>query len=571
MTLSTIKEKMADSGVHNFAMISSLHLNAIFLLGLILFMGLVSARVFQKLRAPQVVGYIIVGILLGQSGLNIINKELIETFVPFNYFALGIIGFMIGGELKSEVFRRYGKQFITILLAEGLAAFFAVFIFVGTIGSFIFGNGAHSWVLGLLLGAIASATAPAVTTDVLWEYKSRGPLTTTVLGIVALDDGLALMLFALASSIAALMMGAHLSVFSAISKAVYEIGMGIVVGLIFSLTLIQILRKYADKDKILAFSLCSILFALGSALIMRVDMLLVAMTMGIVLINREPRLSKEVFKLVSGFAVPFYILFFVLAGAKFDLHVTTATAFFIAFVYLAGRTFGKMIGAFSGAKISGAAKTVQKYLPFCLFSQAGVAIGLSILALQRFPGMVGNYIVVVVTLTTFAAEILGPPCVKYAVVKAGEAGLDITEEDVLTGTKVSQVMEKNPLCVHENTPLKNILAVFSQSDYNAYPVVDEGKKLKGVITLESIRKSIAYSEAGELIIAYDVMEPGITRKISPDSSLLEAEEIMGKYGVNFLPIVNEKSVLLGFMEKESIDKFVSLQLIEVEKKLASTV
>ncbi len=210
--------------------ISSVHLNALFLLGLILFAGTMGARVFQKLRIPQVVGYIIAGILLGQSGLNIISKDIIETLVPFNYFALGLIGFMIGGELKSEVFRRYGKQFLAILLAEGLAAFFVVFILVGLLGSLIFGNSIYYWALGLLLGAIASATVPAATTDVLWEYKTRGPLTTTVLGIVALDDGLALILFALASSIAPVILGAHPSIFLAITRPIYEIGMGIFIG-----------------------------------------------------------------------------------------------------------------------------------------------------------------------------------------------------------------------------------------------------------------------------------------------------------------------------------------------------
>ena len=560
---------MFDQLTQTVTKMSSVHLNALFLLGLILFVGTMGARVFQKLRIPQVVGYIIAGILLGQSGSNIISKDIIEILVPFNYFALGLIGFMIGGELKSEVFRRYGKQFLAILLAEGLTAFFIVFILVGLLGSLISGNSIYYWALGLLLGAIASATAPAATTDVLWEYKSRGPLTTTVLGIVALDDGLALILFALASSIAPVILGTHPSVFSAITRPIYEIGMGIFIGLLSSLALIKILRKYAEKDKILVFSLCCLLFALGLALIMRVDMLLAVMTMGVVMVNREVRLSKEVFKLVSGFATPFYILFFVLVGAKFDLHATTVSAVIIAIIYLVGRTLGKMMGARLGARYSGAPKTVVRYLPYCLFSQAGVAIGLSILASQIFPGAIGNSIIVIVTLTTFVVQLLGPSCVKYAIVKAQEVGLNITEEDVLRKTNVSRVIDKDPPYVYENMPLKGILNIFSQSNYHTYPVVDKEKKLKGVITLESIRKSFVHSEIGNLVIAHDIMESVITKKISPDSSLLEAEEIIDKYNVDYLPIVNIDSVLLGFMEKEAIDKYVSSRLIEAEEKVTS--
>ena len=154
---------MIDQLTQTFSSIPRVHLNALFLLGVILFVGMAGARIFQKLRIPQVVGYIIGGIILGRSGLNIINKDIIEVLVPFNYFALGIIGFMIGGELKKEVFKRYGRQFIVILLSEGVAAFLAVFVLVGTIGSLFFGNPLYYWALGLLLGAIASATAPAAT------------------------------------------------------------------------------------------------------------------------------------------------------------------------------------------------------------------------------------------------------------------------------------------------------------------------------------------------------------------------------------------------------------------------
>ena len=560
---------MFDQITHTFTKLSGAHLNALFLLGLILFTGTVGGRILQKLRIPQVVGYIIAGILLGRSGLDIINKDVIEALAPFNYFALGIIGFMIGGELKADVFRRYGKQFIAILLAEGVTAFIVVFVLVGLLGSIFFGNPVYFWALGLLLGAIASATAPAATTDVLWEYKARGPLTTTVLGIVALDDALALMLFAIAASIVPGMLGAHASLLSAIARPVYEIGAGVIVGAVFSIILVKLLRRYVEKDKILVFSLCSILFALGSALIMEIDMLLAAMVMGVVLVNYEKRLSKEVFKLVSGFATPFYILFFVLVGAKFDLHATTASAVFIAVIYLFGRTFGKMTGAYFGAKFSGAPASVVRYLPYCLFSQAGVAIGLSILASQIFPGAIGSSIIVIVTLTTFVVQLLGPSCVKYAVIRAQEAGLNVTEEDLLLKTTVGQIMDKNPPHVYENIQIKDILNIFSKSNYRTYPVIDKGKKLKGVITLESIRQSLAHAEIGSLVLAHDIMETAVLRGINTASSLLEAEEVIDKYNVNYLPIVDKKLILLGFLEKEAIHRFVSSRLIEAEKKAAS--
>ncbi len=560
---------MLESVTENINRLSSLNFNALFLLGLILFVGTIGGGLLKKLRTPQVVGYIVAGIVLGKTGFNIIDTNMINTLAPFNYFALGLIGFMIGGELKKDVLRRYGKQFAIILLSEGLFAFLAVFIFVGVIGSLVFGNGLYYWALGLLLGAIASATAPAATTDVLWEYKTRGPLTSIVLGIVALDDGLALVLFALASSIAPAILGVHSSSWSTIIRPVYEIGVAILLGITFGFVLIKILRKYADREKILVYSISTILFVLGLSLIIDVDMLLAAMTLGVVLVNWEARLSKEVFTMVSAFATPFYILFFVMVGAKFELKSVTLSVIVIALAYLLGRTFGKMFGANFGSRISGAPKTVQKYLPYCLFSQAGVAIGLSIVAYNMFPGSIGNSIIIVITFTTFIVQLLGPPSVKYAVAKAGEIGLNVTQNDVLRRTNISEVMDKEPPLIYASMHLGEILDIFSNSHYHNYPVVDKDKKVVGVISTESIRQSLPNIEAGNLICAYDIMEPVTKMKIDPDFSLSEADELFDKYNLDYLPVADRHSRIVGFLEKRMINKFVSSKLIEAEQKITS--
>lgn len=547
-----------------------MHLNALFLLGLILFSGALGGKLFQKLRIPQVVGYIVVGILLGQTGLKIIDAGIVEALGPFSYFALGIIGFMIGGELKTDVFRRYGRQFAVILLSEGMAAFFVVFFLVGFLGSFLLGQGMFYWALGLLLGAIASATAPAATTDVLWEYKTRGPLTTSILGIVALDDALALILFAIASSIAPLMLGAHSSgLFSTMARPVYEIGMSILLGVGFTFLLIRILKKFHEKEKVFVISLSTLLFALGLALIIKVDMLLVAMTIGMLLANWEPQLSKDIFDLIAGFAAPFYILFFVLVGAKFDLGHMTSASVLIAVIYVVGRTVGKMVGANWGAKISGAPASVAKYLPYCLFSQAGVAIGLSILASSIFPGAVGNSIIIIIALTTFLVQIIGPPCVKFAVSKAGEVGLDITQEDVLARTKIEQVIDRDPARIYDHMHIQDILSVFAANDSNAYPVVDKNQRLVGVVSLDGIRQSLAHAEVGDLIVAHDIMEPPVTTTMPLNSSLRQGKEVLDANHVDYLAAIDTQSKLVGFVERKILERFVSAKLIEAEEKALS--
>lgn len=550
-----------------FEKISTLHLNVLLLLGLALFGGTIGGRVFQKLRIPQVVGYIAIGILAGQSGFKIIGNDIIQALQPFSHFALGLIGFMIGGELRKDVFRRYGKQFTTILFSEGITAFIIVFLLVGILGSFIFGGGWHYWALGLLLGAIASATAPAATTDVLWEYKSRGPLTSTVLGIVAMDDGLSLMLFAVASSIVAKLSGlTQGGLFYSITHPLYEIGAAIVVGIASGLCLVRMLKRYTENDRILAFALGAVLFVLGLSKAIHVDMLLSAMALGVIIVNKAPNISKQVFNLVASFSAPIYVLFFVLVGAKLDVHNLTIPVITIAGIYLFGRTLGKMTGATIGARISGAPKTVRKYLPFCLFSQAGVAIGLSIVAYHAFPGEIGNSIVIIITASTFIVQLLGPPCVKYAITKAEEVGLNITEDDLVRKIKMKEVLDEHFPSIYNDTPLDKILEVFKASPYLYYPVVDKSKVLKGAVTVESIRQAFSYTDLSGFLLAEDIMEP-VSMKISDEATAIAVKDILERYNLNFLPVVNAKNQLVGCVGRRMLSKFISTKMIELEQKI----
>lgn len=558
---------MFESTIYFFNKIHILHLNVLFLLGLALFGGTVGGRLFQKLRIPQVVGYIVIGIIIGESGLKIIGHDIINMLQPFNYFALGLIGFMIGGELKKEVLFRYGKQFINILLFEGVIAFLTVSIFVGIVGNFLFKDWRFSWALGLLLGAIASATAPAATTEVLREYKTRGPLTRTVLGIVAMDDGLALLLFAIASSIAGILSGGMQEVTLKIFiRPLYEISGSIIIGAISGLILNHFLRKYSEDARLLAFSIGTVLIVLGLALAANMDMLLSAMTLGIVVVNFIPRKSKEVFKLVQGFTPPIYVLFFVLVGAKLNISRITLPIVLLGCVYIIGRSAGKSIGANFGARISGAPKSVRRYLPFCLFSQAGVAIGLSILASHYFPGEIGNSIVVIITATAFILEIIGPPFIKFAVTKAGEVGLNITEDDFIHKTKISEIMDKNSPLVKENTHLDEIIELFTSSNNLYYPVVNKDRKLTGIISIDNIKNMLVEREVANLILAVDLKE-SVIATISDETTLAETKDTFDKYNLEYLPVVDGENKIIGFIERRMFNKSISTRLMELQRRV----
>ncbi len=546
-----------------------LELDILILIGITVVLGTVGSRLFKKFKIPQVIAFIVIGFLLGDSVLGVINKQMLSSFSFFYIFVLGVTGFLIGGELKKAIFKKYGKQFINILLSEGLLAFILVTLFVVLIGNLFFDDSRFIWALGLLLGSIAAATAPAATTDVLWEYKTRGPLTTTILGIVGLDDGLGLVLFAVASSITFAIIGTRTQAISSmVFHILYDIGSAVGIGILGGFLLSLIVKKISDEYGIITFSLGILILILGISNLLKSDILLAAMTAGIFITNFIPRKSKEVFELTNEVMPIPYILFFTFFGAQLNLKNLTVPIILIAIVYLLGRTAGKGLGANLGARISKAPITVQKYLPWCLFSQAGVAIGLSILSSERFPGIIGDSIVVIITTTTFVVQIIGPLAMRIAITAAGETGLNITEEDIISESKAKDIMDEHIPLIYENMSLIEILKIFSETDNLYYPVVDKTKKLLGVITVDNIKNSLTTSGLDTFLLAHDLMEPVIA-KASSNLSMTEVQEILNRYNIEYLPVVSPKDKVIGFLERRQISRKISTKLIELQKKAES--
>lgn len=545
------------------------HLPAVLVIGIAIFFGTVGARIFQKLQFPQVVGYIIIGILIGKSGLQLFDEQTAQSLSGFNMFALGIIGFMIGGELKIDIFRQFGKQFVIILLSEGLFSFFVVTTLITTLSYFIFHNIYAALGLGLMLGAISSATAPAATVDVIWEYKARGILSKSILAIVALDDGLALLIFGFASSAATALTGTgHESMLKTIGMPLYEIFGAVALGVITAIVLVFALKLINEQDKVLTFTLASVLLIIGLSIALKVESILASMVLGATVANLRPRRSQRTFELLEKFAPPIYVLFFVLVGARLQLRSMPMWIALLGIVYIIGRSSGKILGAWFGAKISKSAPAVQKYLGICLFSQAGVAVGLAILASQKFTQPIsetmtlGEAIILVITATTFIVQLVGPPCVKYGLKKAGEIGLNITDQDLIKTYKVSDVLDSDPPTIKTNTPLQEILDTFSDTDHLHYPVVDDDKNLQGLITVEGIRKTFAHRDSLPWLLAHDIMEP-VLDTITPQTPLEDVMENMKRYDLEHVCVVDEKekSKLLGVIHLQTVNRKISAEVL----------
>jgi Kef-type K+ transport system membrane component KefB len=542
-------------------------LNLVLLFGFVILGGAFGSRVFQKLRIPQVVGCIVVGIVLGEV-LGVISAEMIESLEPFTMFALGLIGFMIGAELRGDVFRKYGKQFFIILFSQGIGAFLLVGVGASLVAWLVMGDVRSSIAMGLVLGAIASATAPAATANVLWEYKARGPLTAAVLAIVALDDALALLLYRGAATGAKALTGAGgESVLATTGLLLGEIVGAVVLGFLAGVLLYWLLKLVRAEDKILEFAISCLLLVVGISMIPGIDPILPAMTLGITIANLMPRESKGVFGLVEKFSPPIYIAFFVLAGAHMEFGRMAGWVVGMIVVYTLARAGGKIAGSWVGARYSGASAAVRKYLGICLLPQAGVAIGLAILAGQQFGEDLGKTIIIVVMMATFLMEIFGPMLVKVGIKRAGEVGMNVTEEDLIKSYTVGDVMDSEATSIAQDLPLHRILEVFSTTESVYYPVVDSQSRIIGIITIADIKEMFANQDVAGWLLACDVAEP-VLDETTPKKPLEAAMERMRRYDLESMPVVasEDSNKLVGVLDYRRTLRKISAEVLHRRKQ-----
>lgn len=549
----------------------------ILLIGIAMIMGSVGGRLFSRLGVPQVVGFIsigILGILVGGSLTHLVSPLDFRALQPISLVALSIIGFNVGGELRVDIFRKYGTKFLIVLLWEGMSAAILVTLFTGlvscpwtqmghlSLGAILMrGN----WSLAILLGAIASATAPAATVDVLWEYKARGILTTTVFAIVALDDGLALILYALAASFVDLFSAKQaVSLVEALGQPLYSILGSAVLGAVIGAGFGVAFRKLKSQEVILPICVGGLLLMIGISNTLGLDLILTSMSAGVVLANLEPVRSQDAFDQVSRFALPLYILFFVLVGARLQFKSMAGWTVVLALAYVIARTGGKFLGAYWGSKLAGMPAQVQKYLGWCLFSQAGVAIGLAIVASHRVPHETAQALILIITATTFLVQIIGPPSVKYAAVRAGEAGKDVREEDLLESFTVKDVMETNPPLLKPEAPLTEVLRVAATSDLLYFPVVNRESHFLGIIPFLDVKTIMALHDLEPIVLAYDLVSADVP-VIHPEASLHQAMEKMKEEDMEVLAVVRardkEHRELLGLLERRKVQNILRKEIV----------
>ena len=409
-------------------------MEALLAIGIAMFAGLFLSRLTSKLNLPDVTSYLVAGLLVGPlclgrlniPGLGLTSFEAVEELGLLNDVALGFIAFSIGSEFRISSLRQIGRQATIVAVFQALTA--TLFVDVALLLLHLVLGDKLPVSTCILLGAIATATAPAATLMVVNQYKARGALTNMLLPVVALDDAVGLIVFAISSGIAKALDSGAISVVSILVNPVLEIvlslGMGMLLGWIFS----EVEIFFNSNSKRLSLSvafvvLCTALsklhFSLGGGITIGFSSLLVTMMCATVFCNLCD-FSEQIMYQVERWTAPIYVLFFVLSGAELDLTVFADLAVVgIGVVYILARSAGKIVGSNTSARLTRCEESICKYLGITLLPQAGVALGMSVLVAAQF-GEDGALVRNIVLFSVMIYELVGPTLTKMALTAAGD-------------------------------------------------------------------------------------------------------------------------------------------------------
>lgn len=378
-------------------------------------------RLTGKIGIPIVTGYVIIGVIMGVSLLRIFHIEALDRLDIVNDFALGIIGFTIGSELRREVFVKLGKSIILIALFESTLTFLVVTMSIYLLDP-------SKPYQAFILGAVASATAPAATVYIIQQYKAKGPLSSTILAVVGIDDAFALIIFVFAAALSkGLLKTEHISLLSILLPSMLEILLSLVLGSVLGFGFIWLFRKVRYPDDLLLGTGAFVLFLLGFSQQYHLSGLLSTMTFGAVVSNMNPMLTNRSSKILENVSPLLFAFFFIFAGAHLDVGLLPQIGF-VGLVYLVARITGKVGGARLGAIVGKAPSVVKKFVGFSLIPQVGVALALAIIVRKEFGSdlygesgrLLASIVINVLLFTTVITEIVGPLLTKYALTKAGE-------------------------------------------------------------------------------------------------------------------------------------------------------
>lgn len=394
--------------------------------------GLLMTRVFKPLKLPSVTAYLIAGVLIGPyclgrigiDGIGFRTAEAVEALGLISEVALGFIAFSIGNEFRLEDLKKTGKQAFVIGVFQALTA--TLFVDLALWGMHLLMPNILTLPQAITLGAIATATAPAATLMVVRQYKAKGPLTSLLLPIVALDDAVGLIVFAVSFGIAKTLVAGNVDMVAILVNPLVEIVCSLGLGAIMGFILTQIEKLFNSNTNRLNMTIAFVFLTVSLAMLdfnigpvhISFSSLLVCMMLGTVFCNTCP-LSADVMEKTDKWTSPLFALFFVISGAELELNVFADWAIvLVGVIYIVFRSLGKYFGSLASAKAVKCSPEICKYLGITLLPQAGVALGMCATAMQL--GAQGNLIRNITLFSVLIYELFGPVCTRWALTKAGD-------------------------------------------------------------------------------------------------------------------------------------------------------
>jgi len=381
----------------------------IFEVAAILLAGLIFGRLGKFVKLPNVTGYLIAGLILGPCVLNIIPISMVDGFAVISDMALSFIAFSIGCQFSFTYFKQVGAAPIIIAITESFGAIILV--------SGVLIAAGFDLKLSIMLGAIAAATAPAQTIMVVNQYNAKGPLTSMLLSVAAIDDAVALVGFGIATTVVNMLSSnAPVSVLSFLTP-LYQIGVSAALGIAAGLLMKLLFKWFKKPSNRICVITALIMLTYWLAGLVKGSALLACMALGAMLVNTTHEAEAAV-KITNAFTPPIFVIFFVISGAGFDIGALSSIGI-IGLIYVIARVGGKMLGAWFGGRVTHQEKKICRYLGPTLMPQAGVALGLIVLASSLVPDYAPQLRTVILC-STFIYSVIGPSAAKWALQKGGE-------------------------------------------------------------------------------------------------------------------------------------------------------
>ena len=436
-------------------------MEVLFSISLALVAGLLASRVVKPLKLPAVTGYLIAGILIGPYCLGHLNlpegfdvigmlhtTEGVEQLGIISKVALGFIAFAIGTEFEIKNLKKIGKQATVVGILQAVVTM--IVVDAALIGlHFLLGEDRFPLSVAIILGAIATATAPAATLMVVKQYKAKGPLTNILLPVVALDDAVGLVAFAVSFGVARALQSGKVDLVSMLVEPLVEVVGSLILGALLGALFTWVESFFQSNSKRLCLSLTFVLMSVSLSMLkfeigevhVGFSSLLVCMMLGTVFCNICKH-ADELMEKTDKWTMPIYILFFVLSGAELELSVlTSGIVVLIGVVYILFRSLGKYVGAYSSAKMTGCNDNIVKYLGITLLPQAGVALGMSITVKEIMGAAEGSLVRNIILFSVLIYELVGPLLTKIALTRAGDI---VSKEEYHKRLSVAEAFADEP-------------------------------------------------------------------------------------------------------------------------------